>query len=84
MAHGGFTPRENRFSYRLSMLYLDLDESAAAVRPVLVMVRHGAPPRDGSRRADFLGDAARPLQGLRAETASNPPRAAGRMDRYVC
>ena len=60
LSHHRFAPREHRFSYRLFMLYVDLAELGevfrgrwlwSARRPALAWLR----------RADYLGDAALPL-----------------------
>jgi DUF1365 family protein len=58
--HRRFEPVEHAFRYRLFLMYLDLDELPGALDPYpLWSARRPAPAR--FRRADFIGDPARPL-----------------------
>lgn len=58
--HRRFTPVDHEFSYRYAMVYLDLDELPEALDAhPLTSARRAAPAR--FRRADHLGDPARPL-----------------------
>jgi hypothetical protein len=58
--HRRFEPIEHCFRYRLFLMYLDLDELPQALDPYpLWSARRPAPAR--FRRADFIGDPARPL-----------------------
>jgi hypothetical protein len=74
--HRRFEPIEHEFSYRLFLMYLDLDELPAALDPYpLWSARRPAPAR--FRREDFMGDPARPLaecarDAVEAETGSRP------------
>jgi uncharacterized protein len=58
--HRRFEPIEHEFRYRLFLMYLDLDELPQVLDPYpLWSGRRPAPAR--FRRADFMGDPARPL-----------------------
>ena len=58
--HRRFTPVEHEFTYRHSMLLLDLDELPGSLdRHPLYSATRAAPAR--FRRADYLGDPERPL-----------------------
>jgi len=58
--HRRFEPVEHEFSYRLFLMYLDLGELPGVLDPYpLWSARRRAPAR--FRRADFMGDPARPL-----------------------
>ncbi|HEX3324736.1 MAG TPA: DUF1365 domain-containing protein [Solirubrobacterales bacterium] len=58
--HRRFEPIEHDFRYRLFLMYLDLDELPGVLdRHPLFSARRPAPAR--FRRADFIGDPARPL-----------------------
>src|SRR3954447_14671328 len=58
--HRRFEPLEHSFRYPLFLMYLDLDELPGVLDPFpLFSARRAAPAR--FRRADFMGDAARPL-----------------------
>jgi DUF1365 family protein len=58
--HRRFEPIEHDFRYRLFLMYLDLDELPGLLdRYPLFSARRPAPAR--FRRADFIGDPARPL-----------------------
>lgn len=60
VSHCRFTPRRHRFSYRVFMLYLDLERMDALFAGTpFWSARHPAPAR--FRRSDFLGDPALPL-----------------------
>ena len=60
VGHRRFEPIEHSFRYRLFLMYLDLDELPQALDPYpLWSARRPAPAR--FRRADFIGDPARPL-----------------------
>ena len=58
--HRRFAPRENHFRYRLFMSYLDLEELPGLFDRYLFWSARRAAPA-WFRRADFHGDAARPL-----------------------
>jgi uncharacterized protein len=74
--HRRFEPVEHEFSYRFFLMYLDLDELPAVLDPYpLWSARRAAPAR--FRRADFMGDPARPLaecarDAVEAETGVRP------------
>ena len=74
--HRRFEPVEHEFSYRLFLMYLDLEELPGALDPYpLWSARRPAPAR--FRREDFMGDPARPLaecarDAVAAETGSRP------------
>jgi DUF1365 family protein len=74
--HRRFAPIEHSFRYRLFLMYLDLDELPGVLDPYpLFSARRPALAR--FRRADFLGDPARPLadcarEAVAAQTASRP------------
>jgi DUF1365 family protein len=74
--HRRFEPVEHDFRYRLFLMYLDLDELPQALDPYpLWSARRPAAAR--FRRADFLGDPARPLaecarDAVEAATGSRP------------
>ncbi|HSK48907.1 MAG TPA: DUF1365 family protein, partial [Solirubrobacterales bacterium] len=58
--HRRFEPVGHEFSYRLFLMYLDLDELPDLLDPVpLFSARRPAPAR--FRRDEYLGDPARPL-----------------------
>jgi uncharacterized protein len=58
--HRRFEPVEHAFRYRLFLMYLDLAELPQVLDPYpLFSARRAAPAR--FRRADFMGDPARPL-----------------------
>jgi DUF1365 family protein len=58
--HRRFEPVEHEFSYRLFLMYLDLEELPRLFDPFpLFSARRRAPAR--FRRADFMGDPRRPL-----------------------
>ena len=61
LRHRRFTPQAHRFSYRVFMMYLDLDEIDAVLeRSPLWSRKSWRPAR--FERADFLGDPAIPLK----------------------
>lgn len=65
--HRRFEPVEHEFRYRLFMPYLDLDELPGVLDPYpLWSARRAAPAR--FRRADFMGDPARPLAECARDT----------------
>lgn len=74
--HRRFEPVEHGFRYRLFLMYLDLDELPRVLdRYPLWSARRPAPAR--FRRADFLGDPARPLaecarDAVEAQTGQRP------------
>jgi DUF1365 family protein len=74
--HRRFEPVEHSFRYRFFLMYLDLAELPAALDPFpLYSARRRAPAR--FRRADFMGDPARPLDecardAVEAETGGRP------------
>ncbi len=74
--HRRFAPIEHSFRYRFFLTYLDLDELPGLLdRFPLYSARRRAPAR--FRRADFLGDPARPLaecarDAVEAETGARP------------
>lgn len=74
--HRRFEPVEHEFSYRLFLMYLDLEQLPRLLDPFpLWSARRRAPAR--FRRADFMGDPARPLaecarDAVEAETGSRP------------
>jgi DUF1365 family protein len=74
--HRRFEPVEHEFSYRLFLMYLDLEELPRLLDPFpLWSARRRAPAR--FRRADFIGDPKRPLaecarDAVEAETGSRP------------
>lgn len=74
--HRRFEPVEHSFRYRLFLVYLDLDELPDVLDPYpLWSARRRAPAR--FRRADFMGDPARPLaecarDAVEAETGARP------------
>ncbi len=75
--HRRFEPVEHEFSYRLFLMYLDLDELPGVLDPYpLWSARRGAPAR--FRREDFMGDPARPLEecardAVEAASGERPP-----------
>ncbi len=75
--HRRFEPIEHSFRYPLFLMYLDLDELPGVLDSFpLFSARHPAPAR--FRRADYMGDPARPLaecirDAVEAETGSRPP-----------
>jgi uncharacterized protein len=76
--HRRFEPVEHAFRYRLFLMYLDLGELPEVLDPFpLFSARRPAPAR--FRRADFLGDPARPLAECAREAvaASSGERPAG-------
>ena len=60
LSHARFAPAPHSFSYRLYMLYLDLDELAAGLGSLLLGVERAGPL--SFRRRDYLGDPHRPLK----------------------
>jgi uncharacterized protein len=74
--HRRFEPVEHEFSYRLFLMYLDLEELPWLLDPFpLWSARRRAPAR--FRRADFIGDPRRPLaecarDAVEAEAGSRP------------
>jgi DUF1365 family protein len=74
--HRRFEPVEHSFRYRFFLTYLDLDELPGALDPFpLYSARRRAPAR--FRRADYMGDPARPLaecarDAVEAETGARP------------
>lgn len=74
--HRRFEPVEHEFSYRLFLMYLDLDELPGVLDPFpLFSARRAAPAR--FRREDFMGDPERPLaecarDAVEAQTGSRP------------
>ncbi len=74
--HRRFEPVEHSFRYRLFLMYLDLAELPAVLDPYpLWSARRRAPAR--FRRADFMGDPARPLDqcardAVEAQTGERP------------
>jgi DUF1365 family protein len=74
--HRRFEPVEHEFSYRLFLMYLDLDELPGVLDPFpLFSARRPAPAR--FRREDFMGDPGRPLaecarDAVEAETGGRP------------
>lgn len=60
VVHHRLSPREHRFSYRVCMLYLDLDELEAVFGQSRLWSLEG-PNLASFRRADYLGDPTRPL-----------------------
>lgn len=74
--HRRFEPVEHSFRYRLFLMYLDLGELPELLdRYPLFSARRAAPAR--FRRADFMGDPARPLdecarEAVAAATGSRP------------
>jgi uncharacterized protein len=74
--HRRFEPVEHSFRYRFFLMYLDLAELPGALDPYpLYSARRPAPAR--FRRADFMGDPARPLaecarDAVEAETGARP------------
>ena len=74
--HRRFEPVEHDFRYRLFLMYLDLAELPELLDPFpLWSARRPAPAR--FRRADFMGDPARPLAEC-ARDARRRPRPAAR------
>jgi uncharacterized protein len=75
--HRRFEPLEHSFRYRLFLMYLDLEDLPEALDPYpLFSARRPAPAR--FRRADYMGDSARPLaecarDAVEAQTDSRPP-----------
>jgi len=75
--HRRFEPVGHEFRYRIFLMYLDLGELPRVLDPYpLYSARRPAPAR--FRRADFIGDPARPLaecarDAVAAETGSRPP-----------
>jgi DUF1365 family protein len=59
--HRRFAPKPHAFSYRIFMLYLDLDEIDAVLGPARLWANE-TPALGSFRRADHLGDPARPLK----------------------
>lgn len=74
--HRRFEPVGHEFSYRLFLMYLDLDELPQVLDPFpLFSARRPAPAR--FRRDEYLGDPARPLaecarDAVEAETGARP------------
>ena len=74
--HRRFEPVEHEFSYRFFLMYLDLAELPGVLDPYpLWSARRRAPAR--FRRADFMGDPARPLaecarDAVEADTGTRP------------
>lgn len=74
--HRRFEPVEHEFSYRLFLMYLDLDELPGVLDPYpLWSARRRAPAR--FRREDFMGDPGRPLDecardAVEARTGERP------------
>ena len=74
--HRRFEPVEHEFRYRFFLMYLDLGELPGVLDPYpLWSARRRAPAR--FRRADFMGDPARPLDecardAVEAATGSRP------------
>jgi len=67
--HRRFEPIEHAFRYRLFLMYLDLGELPGLLDPFpLFSARRAAPAR--FRRADFMGDPARPLDECARETVA--------------
>jgi uncharacterized protein len=67
--HRRFEPVEHAFRYRLFLMYLDLGELPEVLDPFpLFSARRVAPAR--FRRADFMGDPARPLDECAREAVS--------------
>jgi DUF1365 family protein len=60
MSHVRHAPRHHAFSYRLCMLYLDLDELSTLPRSALFGVERARPL--SFRRRDYLGDPGCPLK----------------------
>lgn len=75
--HRRFEPVAHEFSYRLFLMYLDLDELPEVLDPFpLFSARRPAPAR--FRREDFMGDPERPLaecarDAVEAKTGTRPP-----------
>jgi DUF1365 family protein len=75
--HRRFEPVEHSFRYRLFLMYLDLEDLPEALDPYpLFSARRPAPAH--FRRADYMGDPARPLaecarDAVEAQTGSRPP-----------
>ena len=74
--HRRFEPVEHEFSYRLFLMYLDLDELPRALDPYPGWSAR-RPALARYRRADFMGDPARPLDqvardAVEAETGRRP------------
>jgi uncharacterized protein len=75
--HRRFEPIEHEFSYRFFLMYLDLGELPGVLDPYpLWSARRRAPAR--FRRADFMGDPARPLDqcardAVETATGARPP-----------
>jgi uncharacterized protein len=70
IAHRRFAVRAHRFRHRVSMAYLDLDELPGLLGGRLVA---GGPGLARFRRADHLGDPARPLKAVIREHAGLAP-----------
>jgi len=74
--HRRFEPVEHEFSYRLVLMYLDLDEVPEVLDPYpLYSARRAAPAR--FRREDFMGEPGRPLaecarDAVEEQTGSRP------------
>jgi DUF1365 family protein len=67
--HRRFEPVDHSFSYRLFLMYLDLNELPELLDPFpLFSARRAAPAR--FRRADFMGDPARPLDECAREAVA--------------
>jgi DUF1365 family protein len=67
--HRRFEPVEHSFRYRFFLMYLDLGELPEVLDPYpLFSARRTAPAR--FRRADFMGDPARPLDECARETVA--------------
>jgi uncharacterized protein len=74
--HRRFEPVEHEFSYRLFLMYLDLDELPAVLDPFPGWSARGR-TLARFRREDFIGDPARPLaecarDAVEAETGERP------------
>jgi hypothetical protein len=61
LAHARKGPRPHRFTYRLHMLYLDLDETGEVFRRSMLL-REGRFGLLSFFRGDYLGDPSRPLK----------------------
>jgi len=74
--HRRFEPVEHEFSYRLFLMYLDLDELPGVLDPYPLWSARGA-ALARFRREDFMGDPGRPLgecahDAVEVETGSRP------------
>lgn len=70
VSHRRFTPRRNRFRYRISMLYLDVERIGETLRPFWLWSDHRAAPGRFERRDHFRPDAPALAEAIRELVAA--------------